>query len=172
MRATTPRTMVCGGGSCSSSSAAAGRAAPALLLLLVAALLVLGTCASGARANSSNVDLVNTCANDTLVLLYNSTVSGIVIPAGEAVGVDLSFLRGLVAPLYIRRSGALIFELTPAGLSQILGLTGVVYKIEIACNGECGVGVLTIKPYAQLYVGGVKVEPPITTTVCAHLVVA
>ena len=92
MRATPPRTMVCGGGSCSSSSAAAGRAAPALLLLLVAALLVLGTCASGARANSSNVDLVNTCANDTLVLLYNSTVSGIVIPAGGAVGVDLAQL--------------------------------------------------------------------------------
>jgi hypothetical protein len=157
MRAT-PSTMV--GGSSSSAPA---------LLLLVAALLV-GACASGARADS-NVDLVNTCANDSIVLLYNGTVSGVVIPAGEAVGVDLSFLRGLVAPLYIRRSGAL-FVLTPAGLSQILGLTGVLYKIEIACNGECGVGVLTIKPYAQVYAAGVKVGPPITITVCAHLVVA
>ena len=150
-------------------SSAAGAAAPMTVLLLVATLLV-GTCASGARADS-NVDLVNTCANDTIVLLYNSTVSEIVIPAGKAVGVDLSFLRGLIAPLYIRKSGAL-FVVTPAGLSQILGLTGVIYKIEIACDGECGVGILTIKPYAQLYVAGVKVGDPITTTVCAHLVVA
>ena len=142
-------------------------AAPTLLLLLAAALLV-GSCASGARADS-NVDLVNTCANDTIVLLYNSTVSGIVIPAGKAVGVDLSFLQGLVAPLYFRKSGELF--LLPAGFSQVLGLTGVIYKIEIACDGECGVGFLTIKPYAQLYVAGVKVGDPITKTVCAHLVV-
>lgn len=152
-----------------SSNTMRSSGAAARTLLLMVAVLVVGTCASGARADSQ-VDLVNTCANDTIVLLYNSTVNNIVIPAGKTVGVNLSFLQGLVAPLYIRKSGAL-FVLTPAGLSQILGLTGVLYKIEIACNGECGVGILTIKPYAQLYVAGVKVGDPITKTVCAHLVV-
>lgn len=145
------------------------RAAAQTLLLMVATVWLVGMCASGVRADSE-VDLVNTCANDSIVLLYNDTVNEVVIPAGQTVGVDLSFLQGLVAPLYFRKSGAL-FLLTPAGLSQILGLTGVIYKIEIACNGECGVGNLTIKPYAQVYVDGVKVGEPVTTTVCVHLVV-
>ncbi|KAG0586425.1 hypothetical protein KC19_2G090000 [Ceratodon purpureus] len=139
-------------------------------LLLVVAVLV-GTCASGAQAQpgSGKVDLINLCANDSFVLLADN-VTSFIVKAGETVGIDLSDLNGIIGPVHITISG-LVYVITPDQLKKIISSVGVLFKIEIVCNGVCGDNIITIKPYVQLYADGVPTGLPVTTIICADLIV-
>ncbi|KAG0625818.1 hypothetical protein M758_2G082300 [Ceratodon purpureus] len=139
-------------------------------LLLVVAVLV-GTCASGAQAQpgSGKVDLINLCANDSFVLLADN-LTDIIVEAGKTVGIDLSELEGIIGPVHITISG-LVYVITPDQLKKILSSVGVLFEIKIDCNGVCGDNIITIKPYVQVYVDGVATGPPLTSIICADLVV-
>lgn len=140
-------------------------ASMAALVLVVAAVMV-GT---GAQADDGTVDLVNICNNDAYVE-FGQNVTEILVRAGQTVGLNLTEIQDLIGPVYFQVNGTL-YVITAAEVDQIIGTTGVLYSIQIICDGSCGDGILTITPYIQVYADGEPVGPPLTFTVCADVVV-
>jgi hypothetical protein len=139
----------------------------AALVLVVAAVMV-GTFASGAHADGT-VDLVNIC-NDDAFVYFGQNVTGILVEAGQTVGLNLTEIQGIIGPVYFQVNGTL-YVITAAEVDQIIGTTGVLYAIQIICDGSCGEGILTITAYIQVYADGEPVGPPLNPTVCADVVV-